>query len=117
MVFRRVHFRSSGSFLLAATSADPESGIQKLAFPSLAGFGSGGGDDTSSPYQSSYSWSGAGASASGSQSVASYDNAGLASSAAFTVSPDTSAPSMPAPTVSTGYVTTLSVPVSLGAAS
>ena len=41
-----------------ATSADSNSGISKITFPTPAGM-TGGGDDTSSPYAATYSWSGA----------------------------------------------------------
>jgi hypothetical protein len=88
----------SGSFQVDASASDPESGIQKVAFPTLAGFSAGGGDDTLSPYQSSYSWSGA-VGASGAQSVTAFNNAGLQASSSFTVTPDTTAPTGGALTV------------------
>ena len=60
----------SGSFLVSATASDPLSGLVKVTFPALAGFGAGGGDVASpGPYQTTYSWSGAGATASGAQTV------------------------------------------------
>src|SRR5256886_11831440 len=49
----------SGGFQAAATSTDSDSGILKLNFPSPSGFSSGGGDSSSSPFQTTYSWSGA----------------------------------------------------------
>jgi len=88
----------SGSFQASATSSDGDSGILKLNFPSLSGFSSGGGDVGSSPYQTTYSWSGA-VGASGAQTVTSYDNASLTSTASFTVTPDTTAPTGGALTV------------------
>jgi hypothetical protein len=88
----------SGSFQAAATSSDSDSGLSKLNFPSLSGFSGGGGDVSSSPYQTTYSWSGA-VSASGSQTVTAYDLAGLTATAGFTVTPDTSAPTGGALTV------------------
>ena len=82
---------NSGSFTIdAPNAADPQSGIQKVNFPAPAGFG-GGGDDSSAPYHASYSWSATSAD-SGSQIVTAYNNAGLASTATFTLTPDTSAP-------------------------
>ena len=98
----------SGSFQVSATSTDGDSGIQKINFPALAGFSSGGGDDATSPYSSgSYSWSGA-VGASGAQTVTATDNATLTNSSTFTVTPDTTAPTVPAPTVTAGYYTSLS---------
>jgi hypothetical protein len=88
----------SGSFQASATSSDGDSGILKLNFPGPSGFSGGGGDVTSSPYQTTYSWSGA-VGASGSQTVTSYDNAGLTATASFTVTPDTTAPAGGALTV------------------
>src|SRR2546430_13653671 len=44
----------SGSFQAAATSTDSDSGLLKLNFPSPSGFSSGGGDTSSSPYQTTY---------------------------------------------------------------
>ena len=37
------------------TATDAQSGIEKLTFPAVSGM-SGGGDDSSSPYQGSYTW-------------------------------------------------------------
>ena len=56
---------NSGSFTVNASTSDSSSGIREVVFPALSGFSSGGGSDTSLPYQSSYSWSGSGATASG----------------------------------------------------
>jgi Chitobiase/beta-hexosaminidase C-terminal domain len=88
----------SGSFQASATSSDGDSGILKLNFPSLSGFSAGGGDVSSSPYQTTYSWSGA-VGASGSQTVTAYNNANLTATASFTVTPDTTAPTGGALTV------------------
>ena len=71
----------------------------------------GGGDDFASPFQATYDWS-ASSSASGAQSVVAHDNAGLTSSASFTVTTDTTAPSGQAIDNDSGpYYTTLSVPL------
>jgi hypothetical protein len=88
----------SGSFQAAATSTDNDSGILKLNFPTLSGFTSGGGDTSSSPFQTTYNWSGAVA-ASGSQTITSYNNANLTNSSNFTVTPDTTNPTGGALTV------------------
>ncbi len=83
---------NSGAFTVNASTSDSSSGIREVVFPTLAGFASGGGADTSTPYQSSYSWSGAGAEASGAQTVTATNNAGISASASFDVVPDTTAP-------------------------
>jgi hypothetical protein len=88
----------SGSFNLAAVSSDPDSGIASINFPSLAGFTSGGGRDTASPYTSSYSWTGA-AAATGAQTLTATNTTNLTSASAITVIPDTSPPSGAALTV------------------
>ncbi|TMK79966.1 MAG: hypothetical protein E6G45_02105 [Actinobacteria bacterium] len=82
---------NSGSFTVGAVTSDPESGIEKVSFPAVTGM-TGGGDDTTSPYQATYSWS-ASSSASGGQAASARNNAGLQSSSSFTVTPDTAAPS------------------------
>jgi hypothetical protein len=88
----------SGSFQAAATSTDGDSGILKINFPTLTGFSSGGGDSTSSPFQTTYNWSGA-VGASGSQTVTAHNNASLTNTGSFTVTPDTSNPTGGALTV------------------
>ena len=54
----------------------------------------GGGDDTTSPYQGIYDWD-SGSSASGAQTVTVHNNAGLTSSTTFTVTPDSAPPTGP----------------------
>ena len=88
----------SGSFQAAATSTDNDSGLLKVNFPSPTGFSSGGGDSNSSPYQTTYNWSGAVA-ASGSQTTTAYNNANLTNTNTFTITPDTTAPTGGALTV------------------
>ena len=73
----------SGGFTAAATSTDLDSGIAKVSFPALSGFSGGGGDDLTSPFSTTYSWSGA-VGASGPQTVAATNNAGLTAAATFT---------------------------------
>ena len=88
----------SGSFQAQATSTDNDSGLLKVNFPSPTGFSSGGGDSNSSPYQTTYNWSGA-VSASGSQTTTAYNNANLTNTNTFTITPDTTAPTGGALTV------------------
>jgi len=90
---------NSGSFTVSATTTDSFSGIKNVVFPALSGFTSGGGTDTATPYQTTYSWSGAGATASGAQTVTATNNAEVSSSSEFSVVPDTTAPSGGALTV------------------
>src|SRR5581483_176916 len=103
---------NSGSFTVDGSSTDAQSGIQKLNFPAIGGM-TGGGDDTTSPYQGSYTWTST-TSASGSQTVTSTSNAGLAATATFTVTPDTAAPTGQTVALSGGpYYTSASVPLTL----
>ena len=88
----------SGSFQASATRTDNDSGILKVNFPTLTGFTSGGGDSNSSPFQTTYNWSGA-VGASGSQTTTAYNNANLTNTDTFTVTPDTTNPSSGALTV------------------
>ena len=82
---------NAGSFAVDATTGDAQSGIDKVTFPALTGM-TGGGDDSSSPYQDTYSWT-ASSSAGGAQGVVSHNNAGLTASSSFTATPDTAPPS------------------------
>jgi hypothetical protein len=88
----------SGSFQATATSTDNDSGLLKVNFPSPTGFSSGGGDINSSPFQTTYNWSGAVA-ASGSQTTTAHNNANLTNTNTFTITPDTTAPTGGALTV------------------
>jgi len=81
---------NAGTFTVSATSSDAESGLAKIAFPALAAM-TGGGDDASSPYESTYDWTAA-STATGAQTVVPHNAAGLTSSSQFTVAHDTSAP-------------------------
>lgn len=91
-VFINPQAGNSGSFQVADAPTDTQSGIQKVNFPALAGFTSGGGDDTTSLYSTTYNWSGAGATASGSQTLTAFNNAALQNTTSFTVTPDTTKP-------------------------
>src|SRR5439155_113639 len=73
----------------------------------------GGGDDFSSPYQPTYSWT-ASSAAAGAQTVTAHNNSGLSSTGSFTVSADTTPPSGQTIDNDGGpYYTTLSVPLTL----
>jgi hypothetical protein len=81
---------NAGSFTVDGSSADGQSGIDRLGFPTLAG-ATGGGDDLSSPYASTYDWTSA-TTATGTQTVTARNGAGLTQTADFTVAQDTAAP-------------------------
>ena len=82
---------SSSSISVSAPNvADPESGLQKVNFPALSGF-TGGGDDTSSPYSTTYTWSSS--SDAGSKSVTATNGIGSTSTSNFSIVRDVSAPS------------------------
>ncbi len=82
-----------GSFKATGSSADAETGVTSVKLPALTGFSEGGGT-LSSPFETKYKWSGA-ATASGAQSVTATNGFGLTTTnaSAFTVTPDTTAPS------------------------
>ena len=88
----------SGGFQIAATSIDADSGIQKLTFPVLTGFSSGDGDDTSSPFATTYSWFGA-VGATGTKTVTATNTVTDTATSTFTVTSDTTAPATGALTV------------------
>jgi hypothetical protein len=80
---------TSSSFTVSATTSDPESGIQKVNFPALASF-TGGGDKTSSPYSSTYTWTSS--SDSGSKTVTAYNGLGSTATGSFSLVRDVTAP-------------------------
>ncbi|MGD0255193.1 MAG: hypothetical protein ABSB99_06540 [Acidimicrobiales bacterium] len=110
---------TSGGFTVTASSTDSVSGIVSYSFPNL---GSGWTASSGGLGVEVYSWSSANpTTTSGSLTVTATDGAGLTSSGSnsanpFTMTADSTAPTVPAPTVTAGYYTTLSVPVSLGTA-
>jgi hypothetical protein len=85
----------SGSFHVSAAASDATSGMKKVSFPVPSGF-TGGGDDTASPFETTYTWAGAAATASGAQTLTATDNATLTATSAFTVTPDTTNPTISA---------------------
>ncbi len=81
---------NSGTFTVDATASDAESGVDKVAFPALAGM-TGGGDDTSPAFQGSYAWTSS-STATGAQTVTAHNGAALTSSSSFTLVQDATAP-------------------------
>jgi hypothetical protein len=84
----------SGSFVATGSASDAESGIATIKLPSLSGFTSGGGT-LSSPFKTTYEWSGSpAAAAAGIQSATATNGTGLSetNSSAFSVLADTTAP-------------------------
>ncbi len=91
-VFVNPQVGRSGSFSVSATTTDADSGILSVTFPSLTGFSSGGGSDSTSPFSSgTYSWSGV-VGATGAKLVTATDNASATANSSFTVTPDTTGP-------------------------
>jgi hypothetical protein len=87
---------TSSSFTVSATTSDPQSGIQKVNFPALTSF-TGGGDKTSSPYSSTYTWTTS--SDSGSKTVTAYNGLANTATGTFSLVRDVTAPSGGALTV------------------
>ncbi|HEY7396767.1 MAG TPA: Ig-like domain-containing protein [Gaiellaceae bacterium] len=84
---------NGGTFTVSSAPGDPESGIQKVNFPDLSGSSiSGGGDDLSSPYSNTYTWT-TSSTAAGSSTVTATNNAALTRTGSFTVALDNTAPS------------------------
>ena len=101
---------------MTANSTDSESGIASYTFPNLGtGWAASGSGDTRT-----YTWSAATpATITTALTVTATNNAGQTSSGSNTTNPitmraDTTAPVVPVPSVASGYVTVLSVPVGLG---
>lgn len=92
-VYLNTQTGKSGGFTAGATSTDNDSGIQKITFPALTGFSGGGGDDTGSPYSTTYAWSGA-VGANGAQTITAVNEVGLSANktSAFTLVHDITAP-------------------------
>src|SRR5262249_12960350 len=64
---------NTASFTVTGTSTDSQSGITKLNFPTVSGM-TGGGDDTTSPYSGTYTWTNT-TTAAGAQTVTSTNGA------------------------------------------
>ena len=107
-----VYFRPgvAGGFRVSAASSDTESGVASFAFPALGS----GWSASQSGGDYDYSFTGAAADPSEPNNVRSTNGAGLNSNnVSFTVTADSTAPSVTAPTVTAGFYTTLSVAVAL----
>jgi hypothetical protein len=79
----------TGSFTVNASASDGESGLQAIVLPGLgAGFTP---TVAAAATARTYSWT-SGASEAGAKTVTAYDNAGNTSSATFTITPDSTAP-------------------------
>jgi RNA polymerase sigma factor (sigma-70 family) len=77
---------AQGSLTVAASTADDESGVEQVLFPTLAGAAGGGIDDTA-PYAADYTWTQA-LTAAGANVVAARNRAGLVSDGVFTMIAD-----------------------------
>ncbi|HXY84198.1 MAG TPA: Ig-like domain-containing protein [Gaiellaceae bacterium] len=81
---------STGTFRVGAATSDPETGIASVSFPAIANV-TGGGSVTSAPYQSDYTWNSTTSDAA-SHNVVATNGSGMTSSASFTLTPDSTAP-------------------------
>jgi hypothetical protein len=92
-VYINAQAAKEGSFKAIGSATDAQTGVSTITLPTPSGFSSGGGT-LSSPFETTYKWSGA-VGASGAQSVTATDGFGLSetNSSAFAVTPDTTAPS------------------------
>jgi large repetitive protein len=87
---------TSSSVAISATTSDSESGIQKVNFPALTSF-TGGGDDASSPYSTSYTWTTS--ADSGTKTVTATNGIGTTAATTFSLVNDVAAPAGGALTV------------------
>ncbi|HEV2952324.1 MAG TPA: hypothetical protein VGZ51_09475, partial [Actinomycetota bacterium] len=99
----------AGSFKVAASASDGQSGIKHVGFPAISNV-TGGGNDSSSPYEDTYSF-GASTSGSHNQSVTATNNTDLPSGgAAFDLEADSTAPTSHSVGLNSGpWYSTLSV--------
>jgi hypothetical protein len=81
---------AQGALRVTATTADAESGIEQVLFPTLTGAGGGGTDDTA-PYAADYTWTQA-LTAAGPLTVTARNRAGLVSDGVFTMTADADPP-------------------------
>ena len=84
---------NGGTFDVAATATDGQSGLKHISFPGLAGSFTPitATNDTSSPYSQTYTWT-TGATDSGAKTVTSEDNATNQNTSAFTLTADSAVP-------------------------
>ncbi len=101
---------NSGSFDVAASSSDAQSGITSVTFPVI--FGGDGGTDADSPYSTTYSWDDT-ATAVGQQTVTATNGANLTADGTFTLTPDVTGPTGGSISYADGYTATASVALTL----
>ena len=84
---------NGGTFGVAATATDGQSGLQRITFPGLAGSFTPtiALNDTTSPYAQTYTWT-AGATDTGAKTVTSEDNATNQNTSTFTLTSDSTGP-------------------------
>ena len=91
---------AAGAFTVSAATEEPDFGVDRVVFPDVGG--TAGGDDTSTPYAHSYTWTGATA-PTGTFAVTAVGATTLTSSSTFEVVPDGDAPTGPSLGVASGY--------------
>jgi VCBS repeat-containing protein len=102
---------AGGTFTVSATTSDGVSGLQKVAFPGLAGGFTPTSitNDTTSPYSNLYTWPATTGTETGAKTVTAYDNANNTASTTFTITPDSTVPTGGSITYTNPYVTTTSL--------
>ena len=94
---------SGGSFSVTATTSDPETGVKHVSFPALAGVSGGGGNDTSSPYSDTYTWSNTTPGSPAGSVTATNNASATGGGATFGLVPDSGAPSTSDDTAVIGF--------------
>jgi hypothetical protein len=103
---------AGGTFTATASSMDPQSGIGSYTFGTLNSNGGANFGGSQSGDHFDYTFDGTTTAPSTARTVSSTNGAGTGSAnATYSIAADTTAPSVSAPSVTAGYYTSLSVPV------
>ena len=84
---------SGGSFTVTATASDTETDIKHVSFPAVAGVSGGGGNDVSSPYSDTYTWTNSTAGSPTGSVTATNNASATGGGTSFGLVPDSGAPS------------------------
>ena len=105
----------TGDFTVTATVTDDVSGVQSVSFPVLGTGFTGGGDVTSAPYDTTYSWTTGATTSPAGQLVTVTSNSGLTNTCDFTVTEDSVAPVTGELNYITQYITSLATDPAMNA--